>query len=137
MLIDCARNPIHVGEGCGAEVDPANSRIQRAVEACLVADTAGELNVEFAAKCIDDSANQLGVVAPAERGVKIDEVEPLGALHNKALGNFEWVTKQLFAIRRSPGEAHRLPVGDIDGGKQDECGHGLFTGLQRAQPVSQ
>ena len=62
----------------GAEVDPRAAGGERPVERGVVADAAGQLDRDV--QLADDRGEQLGVGAAAERGVEVDEVDPLGAV---------------------------------------------------------
>ena len=97
----------------------------------VVADAAGQLDVDV--EPADDLGEQLPVLAAAERGVEVDEVHPLGAglLPGERRG-------QRVAVRRLGAglalhQAHRLAVGDVDGGQQHQAvgggaGHGGTSG---------
>jgi len=71
---------------------------------------------------VDDPLEQRAVLAPAERSVEVDEVDPLGARVRPLGGRIHRVAVAGLAARLALGEAHGLAVGHIDRGKEDESG---------------
>lgn len=78
VLGDRPRTPIGVLQSGGAHVDPGAPGGQRGGKRIVVADAAGEfdLNVEFA----HHLGEQFAVGTTAEGGVQVDQVDPVGAV---------------------------------------------------------
>ncbi len=84
----------------------------------VVADAAGQLDLDV--QRADDLGEQLAVVAGAERGVEVDEVEPLGAGLLPGERGGERVAVGGLGAGLALDEAHGLAVADVDGGEQFE-----------------
>ena len=68
----------------------------------------------------DHVAQQLAVVAPAERGVEVDQVDPLGAVALPGQRRFERVAVGRLGAGRALHQSHSGAVGHVDGRQQDE-----------------
>ena len=108
--------PLRVLQRGGAEVDPGRAGRQRRPQRRVVADAAGQLDLHV--EPAHDVGEQLGVGAAAERGVEVDEVDPLGALPLPGERGLERVAVVRFAAGGALNEADRLAVGDVDGGQE-------------------
>ena len=86
----------------------------------------------------DDRGEQLGVGAAAERGVEVDEVDPLGAVALPGQRRVARVAVGGLGARLALDEADGLAVRDVDGGEQRE-GHGgaPYRGITRTTSRSQ
>src|SRR6185503_17568549 len=84
VLGDSPAGPLRVFQRRGAQVDTAAAVRQRGLEAFGVTDAARHLDLDVEAT--DDAGKQLTVGAAAERGVEVDQVDPLGALLLPRLG---------------------------------------------------
>jgi hypothetical protein len=73
------------------------------------------LNVDRSRQRIDNAAQNDGVLTPAERGIQVDEVQPLGALFNKRFRRLERVTERFFGSGIPLRQTNCLTVGNIDG----------------------
>ncbi len=62
------------------------------------------------------------VVAAAERGVEVDEVDPLGALIDPVAGGVDGVAVAGLGAGLALRQPDGLAAGDVDGGEQDEAG---------------
>ena len=71
----------------------------------------------------DDVGEQLAVGALAERGVEVDEMDPLRAVGLPLQGGVERRSVRRLAAELALDEAHGLSIGDVDGGEEFE-GHG-------------
>ena len=119
VLGDRAGAPLGVLQRRGAEVDPGAAGRERGRQRLVIADTAGQLHgdVELA----DDLGEQFAVRSPAERGVEVDEVDPLGAV---ALPGHRGVQRGAvfgFAARLPLHKPHRLAVHDVDGRQENQA----------------
>ena len=76
MVGDDALGPLGVLQGGGAEVDAGGAGLQCPGQEGVVADAAGQLDLD--ADLSDDAGEELGVGAAAEGGVEDDQVDPLG-----------------------------------------------------------
>ena len=74
---DDALGPLGVLQGGGAEVDAGGAGLQGPGQGGVVADAAGQLDLD--ADLADDAGEELGVGPAAEGGVEVDQVDPLGA----------------------------------------------------------
>src|SRR5690606_15076030 len=122
--------PLGVLEGGGAEVDPLGAGVERPGEALVVADPTGELDGDV--EVGDELGEQLGVRAPPEGGVEVDEVDPLGALLRPGPGGLARVAVGGLGAGLPLDETDGLTVDDVDGGKQLEAGHGSISPWTRA-----
>ena len=112
------RAPLGVLQRRGAEVDPGAAGGQRGLQRLVVADAAGQLHrdVELA----DHLGEQFAVGSAAERGVEVDQVDPLGAV---ALPGHRGVQRGAvlgFAARLALDQPHGLAVDDVDGGQENQ-----------------
>ena len=111
--------PLRLLERRRPEVDPGAAGGERRLQRGVVADAPAhlDLHVELA----DDAREQLAVGAAAERGVEVDEVDPLGAVGLPLAGRLERVAVGRLGAGLALDEADGLPVGDVDGGQQDQA----------------
>jgi len=122
---DRPRAPVRVLERRRADVDPGAAGRQRRVQRGVVADAAGHLHRDVQAA--DHLGEQPAVLPPAEGGVEVDQVDPLGACRLPGQGGLEGVAVGRLAARCALHQADRLTAGDVDGGQQDQSrvgGHG-------------
>ena len=96
-----------------------------ASSARVVADAAGELDVDAARPVLMTFLMTPCVVAAAEGGVEVDEVDPLGALARPVGGGVDGIAVAGLGAGLALGEADGLAVGDVDRGEQDERGGGV------------
>ena len=113
--------PLGVLERRGAEVDALGADLERGLERRVVADAAGELDVD-AAHLPDHLLQDAGVAAAAERRVEVDEVDPLGALVGPVGGGVDGVAVVRLGAGLALRQADGLAAGDVDGRKQDQTG---------------
>ena len=106
----------------GAEVDPAAAGGQRRGQRLVVPDAAGQLDVDV--ERADHPGQQLAVAAPAEGGVEVDQVHPLGAVALPGQRGLERVAVGGLAAGLALHQADGLAVGDVDGGEQLQLRHG-------------
>ncbi len=121
MLGDDLGDPLGGLQGGGAEVDAAAAGGEGGGERGVVADAAGQLDLDVhgAGHFGDEGA----VVAGAEGGVQVDEVQPLGAgalpgecgLQRGAVGGL--------GAGLAVHQADRLAVADVYGGEQFKLRH--------------
>ena len=102
----------------GADVDPGAAGGQRPLQRLVVPDAAGQLDVQPEVR--GDLGDDLGVVAPAERGVQVDQVDPLGTGVLPALRGCPRVAEPLLRPGPALDELDGLTAGDVDRGQQDE-----------------
>ena len=122
VLGDGAGAPLGRLQRRGAQVDPAAAGGQRGGQRLVVADAAGELDVDV--QLADDAGQQLAVGAAAEGGVEVDEVHPLGAVALPLQRGLERVAVGRLAAGLPLHEADGLSVGDVDGGEELQLRHG-------------
>ena len=97
----------------------------------------------------DDARPAAPVGAAAERGVEVDQVDPLGAVALPGQRRVERVAVAGLGAGLALDEADRLAVGDVDGGQKGEAHAGEGTGrgtlrtaaghpadMSRAQPTT-
>ncbi len=118
---DHVGGPLGVLERGGAEVDARRAGFERGLEGGVVADAAGQLHLH-AAQLLDDTADDGGVVASAERGVEVDEVDPLRAVACPGGGRVDGVAVARLGAGLALREADGLAAGDIHGRQQDQFG---------------
>ena len=97
-----------------------------AAERLVVADAAAQLDLDV--ERADDLGQQLAVVAAAEGGVEVDQVDPLRAGLLPAQRRLERVAEALLGAGDALDQLDGLAVGDVDGGQELEVGH-------RAHPI--
>ena len=85
---------------------------------CVVPDAAGDLDVE--PELGGDLGDDLGVVAAAERGVQVDQVDPLRAGVLPALRGRSRIAEPLLRSGPALDELHGLTAGDVDRRQQDQ-----------------
>ncbi len=112
------RRPLRLLERGGAEVDPGAAGGQRRRQGVVVADAAAHLDGDV--ELPDDAGQQLAVRPAAEGGVEVDQVDPRGAVGLPLQGGLERVAVGRLRPRLPLHEADGLPVGDVDGGQQDQ-----------------
>ena len=113
--------PVRVLQGGGAEVDPGAAGGHRGLEATSssrMPPDSSTCDVELA----DDLGQQLAVAAAAERGVEVDQVDPLGAAPTARQRGVERVAVAGLAAGLALHQPDGLAVGDVDGGQQLEPG---------------
>ena len=91
MFQNCGCHPNRIRQCSRPQVDPSNARGECSVQRNFVANSTRQLNRQRTGKFVYDAAQNISVVTPAKRGVKIDEVQPLGALIEKIARRIEWV----------------------------------------------
>ena len=110
--------PCRVLQRSRAEDDPRAVGGQRPLQRGVVADAARQLHLDV--QLPDHAREQLGVGATAERGVEVDQVDPLRATD---------LPRESGVARRAAGgldtdltldEPDGLAVGHVDGGQQRE-----------------
>ncbi len=121
MFGDDALAPRRIFERGGADVDPAAPGGQSAFEARVVAKTARQFDVQV--QLLGDRGDHVGVRTPPERGVEVDQMQPLGTRVLPAQRGGERVAEHLFRAGDALGELNRLAVLNVDGGQQGQCGH--------------
>src|SRR5215217_3271170 len=104
--------------GCGTDVDPSAAGRQRALEAGVVPDAAGEFDVE--AGLSHDLRDELGVGAAAEGGIQIDQMQPFSTGALPALDGRPGITEPLLGARHALDQLYGLAPGDIHGRQQDQ-----------------
>ena len=109
--------PVGVLQRRGAEIHPGTAGGQRPLQGRVVADAAGQLDRDV--QLADDAGQQFGVGSAAERGVEIDEVDPLRAVVLPLQRGVPGGRRTRSRYRPRPGQAHGLAVGDVDGGKHE------------------
>ncbi len=92
-----------------------SARCQRVV----VADPAGQLHGHV--QLADHVGQQLGVGAAAERGVEVDQVDPLGAVGLPLQRGVQRGAVAGLGAGLALDQPHGLPVRDVDGGQQREA----------------
>ena len=120
VLGDGPGRPLGVLERGRAEVDPAAPGGQRPLEGLGVADAAAHLDLDVERP--DDAGEQLGVGAAPERGVEVDEVQPLGALLLPGQGGLDRVAELSPGAGDALHELHGAALDDVDGGQQLQAG---------------
>jgi len=94
-----------------------------ALEGGVVADPAAHLDLDV--EGADDLREQLPVVAPAEGGVEVDEMDPLGAAGLPVQRSLDRVAEALLRAGHALHQLDGLASGDVDGGQQLQVGtHG-------------
>src|SRR5690606_13159516 len=78
VLADDARGPLRVLQRGGAQIDATGTGSQSRGQRLVVADAAGQLDVHV--ELPHHRGEQLVVVATTERGVEVDQVNPLGTV---------------------------------------------------------
>ena len=116
---DHRTHPVRVLQGRGADVDPGAAGPQRRGQRGVVPDAAGQLHVDIQPP--DDLAEQRGVGAAAERGVQVDQVDPVGAGTLPGQRGLHRVAVARLGAGRALDQAHRLPVRHVDGGQQGKA----------------
>ena len=114
--------PLGVLERGGAEVDALGAGLEGALEADASSRMPPESSTLHAAHLPDHLPQDAGVVAAAERGVEVDEVDPLGALVGPVGGGVDGVAVVRLGAGLALGQPHGLAVGDVDGGQQHRDG---------------
>jgi len=122
VLRDRRRRPLRVLECRRAEIDAPAAGRQRRLESGRVADATGELDLQVEAP--DDRVDELTVGTPAERGVEVDEVEPLRALVLPCPGGVPRVAELAAGAGHALHELHRPATSDVDRRQQLEAGEG-------------
>ena len=120
VLGDRLGAPLGLLERGGADVDPAAAGGHRGGERLVVADAAAHLDLDV--EGADDLRLQLAVVAAAERGVEVDEVDPLGAGLLPAQRGLDRVAEALLGAGHALDQLDGLAARDVDGGQQLEVG---------------
>ena len=100
------------------EIDARAAGRERGAQRVVVADAAGQLDGDV--EPADDGREQLTVVAATERGVEVDEVDPLGAVALPGERRLERIAVVGLGARRALDEPHGRSPGDVDRGQQDE-----------------
>ena len=133
VLGDDVRRPLGVLESRGAEIDAFRARCEGRLEARVVADAAGELDVDALGRGLDDLLDDRAVVAAAESRVEVDEVDPLRTLVGPLVRGVDRVAVVRLGARLTLGEPHRLASGDVHRGQQrqgrdgGELAHGSLS----------
>jgi hypothetical protein len=78
VLGDRLRAPLRVFQRRCADIDPGAAGGQRGRQRLVVADPAGQLDLNI--QLADDLGQQLTIGAAAERSIEVDQVHPLGAV---------------------------------------------------------
>ena len=117
VLGDRLGAPLRVLQRRGAEVDPGAAGRQRGRQRLVVADAAGQLDLHV--ELADHLGQQFAVGAAAERGVEVDEVDPLGAVALPGQRGVQRGAVLGFAAGLALHQAHRLAVDHVDGGQQE------------------
>ena len=99
----------------GADVDPAAAGGQRGRQRLVVADAAGQLDLDV--ERADDLGQQLAVVPAAEGGVEVDQVDPLRARLLPAQRGLDRVAEALLRAGHALHQLDGLAAGDVDGGQ--------------------
>ncbi len=122
VLADDAGAPLRLLEGRGADVDPPAAGGQGGGQRIVVPDAAAHLDGHVEPS--DDLGQQLAVVAAAECGVQVDQVDPLRSRLLPAQGCLDRVAEPLLGPCDALDELDRLALGDVDGRQQLEVvGH--------------
>ena len=85
----------------------------------LLARVVGELDVDV--QLPHDAREQLAVGTPAEGGVEVDQVHPLGAVALPGEGGLQRVAVAGLGAGLALDQADGLAVGDVDGGQEGEA----------------
>ena len=135
VLGDDLGDPLGGLQRGGAEVDPAAAGGQRGGQRGVVADAAGQLDLDVHGA--GDLGDQLPVVAGAEGGVQVDQVQPLGARALPGQGGLQRVAVGGLGAGLAVHEADGLAVADVDGGEEFERCWSRLQASQGLDPVGQ
>ena len=127
VLLDDGSGPIRILKSGRANVHTGCSCFQGRIERCIVTHTAGHFNIDFAAQFLDDGTQLVTVVARAERGVKIDQVNPFRTGLSPRASGLQRRTVVGFRTGFTLAQANGLAITNIDGGKQ--CQRHVCTSL--------
>src|SRR5699024_96924 len=125
VLLDDLLAPFRVLQRGGSDVHPLASGGQGALEGGVVADAAGELDLQV--HCLGDLADDLEVATSAEGGIEVDEVNPLGPGVLPGHGGLDRRAVAGLRAGLALDEADGLALGDVDGGKESQSG-GVVVG---------
>ena len=117
-----------------AEVDPGAAGGERGGQRVVVADAAGQLDLDVHRR--GHLGDQRAVVAGAEGGVQVDEVQPLGTRALPGEGGLERGAVGGLGAGLAVHEADGLAVADVDGGKEFELASARRTS-QGSDPVGE
>ena len=111
---DGPRTPLRVLQRGRSQVDSSTAGGQRRGKGIVVADAAGhlDLHVELA----DDLGQQFAVGAATERGVQVDQVDPVGSVALPAQCGVQRRAVLGFAAGLALHQAHGTTVDHVDGG---------------------
>ncbi len=136
VLGDRPGTPLRVFQRRGAHIDPGAAGGQCGGQRIVVADATGQfdLHVEFA----HHLGQQFAIGTAAERGVQVDQVDPVGAVTLPAQRRVQRRAVLGFAAGLALHQAHGSALDDVDCRQQDQR-HGYSSPtqlLRMAAPAS-
>jgi len=101
-----------------ADIDPGAPTCQRALEGLVIANTAGQLDVQPQVR--GDLGDDLGIVSASEGSIQVDQMDPLGPCILPPLSRCPRITEPLLRAGAALDQLHSLAACDVDRRQQYE-----------------